>query len=53
MMTGLDGFQVMEQMKSNPETETTPVFLLTAIPAYLDWDTYTDHLGLSLGLGQD
>ena len=33
MMPELDGFQVMEQMKANPETETIPVILLTAMPA--------------------
>lgn len=33
MMPGLDGFQVMEHMKKNPETEAIPVVLLTALPA--------------------
>ena len=33
MMPGLDGFQVMEKMKENPETESIPVVLLTAMPA--------------------
>ena len=33
MMPGLDGFQVMQQMKENPETESIPVVLLTALPA--------------------
>jgi len=33
MMPELDGFQVMEQMKANPETENIPVILLTAMPA--------------------
>ena len=33
MMPGLDGFQVMEHMKKNPETEAIPVVLLTAMPA--------------------
>ena len=33
MMPGLDGFQVMEQMKANPETEAIPIILLTAMLA--------------------
>ena len=33
MMPGLDGFQVMEKMKENPETQSIPVVLLTAMPA--------------------
>lgn len=33
MMPELDGFQVMEQMKAIPETESIPVILLTAMPA--------------------
>ncbi len=33
MMPGLDGFQVMEQLKANPETESISVILLTAMPA--------------------
>ena len=33
MMPELDGFQVMEQMKANLETESIPVILLTAMPA--------------------
>ena len=33
MMPELDGFQVMEQMKTIPETEFIPVILLTAMPA--------------------
>ncbi len=48
MMPGLDGFQVMKQMKANPETETIPVILLTAMLAD---GTYAGHLGLSLDLG--
>jgi len=33
MMPELDGFQVMEQMKTIPETESIPVIFLTAMPA--------------------
>ena len=33
MMPELDGFQVMEQMKVNPDTAAIPVILLTAMPA--------------------
>ena len=33
MMPVLDGFQAMQQMKADPDTEFIPVILLTAMPA--------------------
>ena len=44
MMPGLDGFEVLFQMKNNPKTKDTPVVMLTA---------KTDMSSISKGWGMD
>ncbi len=44
MMPGLDGFEVLFQMKNNPKTKDTPVVMLTA---------KTDMTSISKGWGMD
>lgn len=47
MMPGMDGFEVLRQLKSNPHTANTPVILLTARADYgakaQAWEMYADH----------
>ncbi|MGR9051102.1 MAG: GGDEF domain-containing response regulator [Gammaproteobacteria bacterium] len=43
-MPGLNGFQVMEQLKKSPSTAEIPIIIITGIP-----DSDTEELGLNLG----
>jgi CheY-like chemotaxis protein len=47
MMPGMDGFEVLRQLKGNPHTAKTPVILLTARADYSAkaqaWEMYADH----------
>jgi len=44
MMSGIDGFETCEQLKTNPQTKNIPVLLITALS-----DTANKVKGLSLG----
>lgn len=44
MMPGMDGYEVLKQLRTNPETSRIPVVLLTALA-----DSQSEEYGLSLG----
>ena len=44
MMPGMDGYEVLRQLRTNPETHRIPVVLLTALA-----DPQSEEFGLSLG----
>ena len=37
-MPGIDGYQVLRRLKSDPETRSIPIIVITASPIDKDWD---------------